>query len=84
MDPKVVLLSFGLLMPSGTRLTLPTLPQSRTHKESLNAQLVVTRHFQIISHMAFPPFFQKGLIFLVRLCILHLEEPQTSRGDYRT
>lgn len=50
MDPSVVLLSFGLLMPAGTQLTLP---QSNTHKESLSVQLAVTRHFQAISNMAF-------------------------------
>lgn len=53
MDPSVVLLSFGLLMPAGTQLTLPTLPQSNTHKESLSVQLAVTRRFQVISNMAF-------------------------------
>lgn len=60
MDPSVVLLSFGLLMPAGTQLTLPTRPQSKTHKESLSVQLAVTRHFQVISNMAFAPPCPEG------------------------
>lgn len=60
MDPCVVLLSFGLLMPTGTELTLPTLPQSKTHKESLSVQLAVTRHFQVMSNMAFAPPLPEG------------------------
>lgn len=60
MDPSVVLLYFGLLMPAGTQRTLPTLPQSKTHKESLSVQLAVTRHFQVTSNMAFAPPCPEG------------------------
>lgn len=69
MDPNVVLLVSGLLMPAGTQLTLPTLPRSKTHKGSLTPGFAMTHHFRIIETMAFPPPFQKGLIFLVQFCI---------------
>lgn len=45
MDPKVALLPFGLLMPAGIQLTLPSLPWSKTHKESLSPQLAMTHCF---------------------------------------
>lgn len=39
--------------------------------------------FPVISTMAFPPRFQKGLVFLVQFCFLYLKEPWAAQGEHR-
>ena len=39
--------------------------------------------FPVISAMACPPPFQKGLVFLVQFSFLYLKEPWAAQGEHR-